>query len=306
MAEEILSGRISPIGAVGGRAGAKPALIKPQQPEAFQLIDNDLKQLGEYHKAQYERARTPEEAAQWQAKWDEIKVVRQRDKNNIAAIQQLADSGGLTPERARALQFEIATGINLPTEREMTVSAAGLSPGQSQAWMKKFSTYEDSVVHKPWLHRNYVDKDKLKDLYERQFKVANLSDPRNVADLAGFNEAFYLWASELPGGSKALEELLGPAGEVNFMSHMFGPMAQTDIGRGVGKKLESPNTKGPLGKAVIQWSNKVTKPAGTPATGMTFPYVPKNQRGVQPRKQFNQKTGQYRVSYDGGKTWQIE
>ena len=100
--------------------------------------------------------------------------------------------------------------------------------------------------------------------------------------------------------NKQLSELMG----VQFPEYK-GAIDKSNKLTNVGLQMQAGRKPGTLAEGVWQQKQKKIKPfKGAPA-GFTFPYKPTEKKEItQPKYQRNVKTGQTRVSYDGGKTWQ--
>ena len=294
----------------GAGTGQGPALIKPQgtptqfgatDPRAF--LSDQFEQFKERYKGTYKRLRTlhgdnaeafNRDIAELDADAEQFEAQMAYSMGQIEYIQALIDSG-YDPEAGLRAQQE-AAGIRLPAEPHKGAPSA-FSVGQYGAHVRMAQEAGEAAIVDPWgfiraSKRKHADPDKLVDQY-RQYRAKIrydlLSyDEKIQADLA-FDEGMGANDKTFKAWQKVMQENPEVKALRTYDPGLMAVAAKKVLGKSVS----------PLGKALEP------KPRTRPIFGVSYPLV--HGGGTPPvRRQLNRATGQTRVSYDGGKTWQIE
>ena len=247
--------------------------------------------------------------AGWQDEYDQAKAELTGATSQLDLIQQQVGAGGMTQEAGREAAIRMivpreTADLMFPSVRAVTPGATGISPSQQKTGIE---FYEDvmqaSIINPPgWGkgERKQADPTLLEEIFLDQWDAQNLDDPRNEYKRSGFILSWKNAAARNRHTKKTWTAITGPNGSVDVRSRIA---PDSDMGRVIKSKVQDKGVS-PLGKAF-----KFKKFRGASA-GMTYSYTPPTAQQqttqTKPRRQYNQKTGQTRVSYDEGKTWQIE
>lgn len=303
----------------GAGTGQGPALIKPQgtptqfgatDPRAF--LNDQFGQFKERYKGTYKRLKNlhgndveafNRDVAELDADAEQFEARMANTMGQIDYIQSLIDSG-YSPEAGLRAQQE-AAGIRLPAEPRGGAPSA-FSVGQYGAHVRMAKEAGEATIEDPWgfirpSKRKHADPDKLIDQY-RQYRAKiryDLLSPdeKIQADLA-FDEGMGADDKTFKAWQKVMQENPEVKALRTYDPGLMAVAAQKVLGKNVS----------PLGKSVGKSIRR--KPTVSPALAgaMWAPSQAFNVRkaGVAPRRQLNRTTGQTRVSFDGGKTWQSE
>ena len=243
--------------------------------------------------------------AGWQDEYDQAKAELTGATSQLDLIQQQIGAGGMTQEAGR----EAAIRMIVPRETadlmfpSVRAEPRGrFTPSEFGSYVKEFQGRIESAVTKPWLARNYADPDMLKEQYFSARAAFAYDTDMNTDEQKGFDLA---WDRAVSGNKlattawkKAMKEDPDLFTSRTYDARLLNIAAE---------KARGPVS--PLARSVSKQTKKTTYPtmgAAYPTAGGWNPWVGQRSAGAKPRRQHNQKTGQTRVSYDGGRTWQIE
>jgi hypothetical protein len=281
-----------------------------------EFVNNQFEQFKDRYRQTYKRLRKQHgnnveafnrDLARLDADADQYEAKHATAIAQIAYLQKAVESGLDAEAGLRAM--ERAAGIPSPSVQGVTPSATGMSLAQQVGDIGKLTEImNEFFIEDPWYAKPKLKKDSeagMTSLFTDGWDAQNLSDPRNIAKRAGYIQSFAraaannnltnkVWVkiSDLKTGSVEIRRRIAP---------------DTDFGRAFNGKFSDtkPKPPTPLGKSVAEQKKPVY-----PTMGGWNPYVGRvksRPAAIEaPKRQFNKKTGQTRISYDGGKTWQIE
>lgn len=298
----------------GAGTGAGPALIKPLPQAATGAIDprgfmdNQFEQFKGQYRQTFQRLKRQHggdiesfsrAVAGLDAQADQYEAQYSNTVAQIDYIQGLVDSGYDADAGRRAM--EQAAGIRVPAERERredTFSVGQYNAHVNLAEEAGARTIKDPLGFIRKSKRKHAVPEKLLDeylSYIAKIRYNQMSKQERIqADLA-FDEGM----GADPKTASAWKKLVRENPKLKSL-RTYDPGLMKEVA----KKVLGPVS--PIAKAMVPKST-AKRFIGARA-GMTYPYTaPRDATEEQaPIRQRNKRTGQVRISYDGGQTWQIE
>ena len=307
----------------GAGTGRGPALVKPQDtPTQFGAIDprsivnsrlQSLRTTAEQQVAALDKAGLDvpaynRELGKLQTAYDADKAQMTERLALLDEIDSLVSAGHLSQEAAHELGVRSVMPRHVADALFPKPEGAGdaFSVGQYGAHVRMAREAGEAAIVDPWgfirpSKRKHADPDKLIDQY-RQYRAKIrydlLSyDEKIQADLA-FDEGMGADDKTFKAWQKVMQENPEVKALRTYDPGLMAVAAKKVLGKSVS----------PLGKSVDKAKRRKQTFSPALAGAMWAPSQAFNVRkaGVTPRRQLNRATGQTRISYDGGKTWQIE
>jgi len=288
------------------------------------VVGGRLKQLRDEFKQQADTLKTSgldvaahnRVLAGWQNEYDQAKNEQIQIQSQFDLADQAVAAGEMTPEAGREYNIrlidpELADSMFPPIKAEprgrFTPSQRGFT-GYPEAFedAQMRALNPDGSYNSAAMKREYF-KERMLNGYNQFNSNQKQAYDAMWADQMFDPEIRQRWEEDVKGDPNLYTGRIGPDSSSLMrvaVGKATGQKSISPLGRSVLNKLPKPSRMLPGWKKVRQRLER----AGISPQTFDFPGAdPGDIGGNQPpKRQYNKRTGQTRISYDGGRTWQIE
>jgi len=223
-----------------GAQGIDPYnILNRHQNELWKYYEQQEKTLRDYglSKEAHNRA-----IGQIQREYDSHKFRFGTIKSQLDTIKQGVASGQIDPINGQKAMMQLVVpqgtveAMFPRPETQPTPLATGVSPSSREGFVEQFDKIRGGMLGYPegkklfrWDTKQVIPE-KMVKRYMTERNIANLNDPRNVAKIPGFNQAFIESMSKDERTTEALEKLLDPKTGDPRMIAAFSPDSKLNRG----------------------------------------------------------------------------